>query len=222
MAAPVAAGLNVRDVVKSDDPSTWDECWKINLTPWDVGQSQPPLQDVVECGEIPFPTQGRILVPGCGRGYDVIYLATKLNSNAFGLDISETAHQAAKTHLASVGELPEGSSVTYKIQDFFEFRVAESERFDLVYDYTFFVAIPPPKRPQWGEQMAALIKPGGYLITLVYPIDPPVSHGPPWFLRPDHYDGPLGSNFVKVLDKVPENSLPSHVGRDHIMVWKRV
>ena len=37
------------------------------LTPWDTGQSQPPLRGILASGKVNFPTQGIALVPGCGR-----------------------------------------------------------------------------------------------------------------------------------------------------------
>jgi hypothetical protein len=69
--------------------------------------------------------------------------------------------------------------------------------------------------------MAELIKPGGKLITLVFPIDPPTDVGPPFYVRPEHYDEPLSSNFEKVVDRVPEISLEGHKGRERVLVWKR-
>lgn len=86
----------------------------------------------------------------------------------------------------------------------------------------FFVAIPPSKRADWGRQMNALVKPGGFLITLIYPIDPPQKDGPPFFVRPEHYLEPLGPSWEKVVDKVPEVSLDSHVGRERLVVWKKL
>jgi hypothetical protein len=77
-------------------------------------------------------------------------------------------------------------------------------------------------RTDWGKQMAKLIKPGGYLITLIYPILPYVDYGPPHYVRPEHYVEPLGDSFEKVLDKIPEVSLESHVGREKLVVWKRL
>jgi hypothetical protein len=70
--------------------------------------------------------------------------------------------------------------------------------------------------------MAALLKPGGYLITLVFPIVPRNDVGPPYFVRVEHYAEVLGENFVKVLDKVPEASHETHTGKERIVVWQRV
>lgn len=40
---------------------------KANVTPWDAGDVQPPLRDLILSGELHIPNTGRALVPGCGR-----------------------------------------------------------------------------------------------------------------------------------------------------------
>jgi hypothetical protein len=70
--------------------------------------------------------------------------------------------------------------------------------------------------------MASLLKAGGYLITLVYPILPQQDGGPPYYVRVEHYAQVLGENFVKVLDQVPETSDDGHVGKERLVVWRRV
>lgn len=87
---------------------------------------------------------------------------------------------------------------------------------------SFFVAIPPEMRPAWGKQMAKLIKPGGYLISLVYPMDPPVDYGPPYYVRPNYVLEILGEGWEKLIDEVPENSLETHKGRERLLVLKRL
>ncbi|RDB16040.1 putative thiol methyltransferase 2 [Hypsizygus marmoreus] len=211
----------VREIIKGDDPSTWDIAWQANLTPWDGGDIQPPLREIIESGGIDFPRKGRALVPGCGSGYDAIYIASKLNLETFGMDIAKTAIERAQK-IAQSKVNASAVNVKFKLGDFFALKAtSDEEKFDLVYDYTFFVAIPPTKRPEWAQQMASLIRPGGYLITLVFPINPPTELGPPFFVRVEHYEDVLGANFVKVADKVPETSVPTHVGIERIVVWKR-
>lgn len=70
--------------------------------------------------------------------------------------------------------------------------------------------------------MASLLRPGGVLVTLVFPIDPPQDVGPPFFVRPEHYVEMLGEGWQKVLDKVPEHSLETHIGRERLVVWKKL
>lgn len=89
--------------------------------------------------------------------------------------------------------------------------------------YSFFVAIPPSMRDDWGRQMSALVKPGGYLITLVYPLGlTPDGRGPPYHVEPEHYIGPLGGNFTKVYDETPKTKAASpYDGDSQMIVWKR-
>ncbi|KAF8056711.1 S-adenosyl-L-methionine-dependent methyltransferase [Lyophyllum atratum] len=222
---PAVAALpdvaRVREIVKSGDPLTWDLAWLANLTPWDNGEIQPPLREVVESGVIDFPRQGRALVPGCGSGYDALYIASALRLDTIGMDVSQTAITRAQAILASK-EVPAPGKASFEQGDFFALKpLSDGERFDVIYDYTFFVAIPPTRRPEWGRQMVSLVKPGGYLITLVWPIDSPTDLGPPFFVRVEHYEQVLGDNFVKVFDEVPGTSMPNHVNKERIMVWKR-
>jgi len=76
--------LRPRDIVKSDDPLTWDLSWcehqwrsvakrvsdihnrTQGVTPWDAGAVQPSLVEVVEKSGLDLPEAGRALVPGCG------------------------------------------------------------------------------------------------------------------------------------------------------------
>jgi hypothetical protein len=43
-------------------------------------------------------------------------------------------------------------------------------QFDFTFDYTFFCALPPSLREKWGRRHAELLKPGGKLLTLAFPI----------------------------------------------------
>ena len=87
---------------------------------------------------------------------------------------------------------------------------------------SFFVAIHPSRRPEWARQMNALVKSGGFLITLVYPTSPPTEEGPPFFVRPEHYVEILEENWEKVIDRIPAESQQSHIGHEHLMVWKKL
>lgn len=223
--APSPSGPTVmeklREIISADKEKGWDNAWKAAVTPWDAGDIQPPLKDLLESREINFATSGKALVPGCGRGYDPIFIASTLGLETIAVDISEIAVDAANTLLAK-SQIPPPGNVRFLLADFFTFSQTHPQQFDLIYDYTFFVAIPPSRRSEWAEEMAKLIKPGGYMITLVFPMDAPQDHGPPFFVRPEHYVELLGEGWEKVLDKVPERSSESHVGRERLVVWKKL
>ncbi|KAF5385555.1 hypothetical protein D9757_006742 [Collybiopsis confluens] len=190
------------------DAESWDDVWKHDLTPWEAGavDIQPPLRQCIESGEVPFPKQGKAMVPGCGRvlpsyallmfntshrltwlfqqGFDTIYLASALGWDyVLGADVSETAIAAANDLLNKRGVPPSvATKARFETADFFKMSVPDEEKFDLIYDYTFYVAIPPSMRPAWGTKMQELVKPGGHLITLMFPhVKEPYALGPPFW-----------------------------------------
>ncbi|KAJ2936852.1 hypothetical protein H1R20_g263, partial [Candolleomyces eurysporus] len=212
----------VQEYVKPDDPLSWDVAWKKGVTPWDDGIVEPSLMEVIEESGIPFPREGKALVPGCGAGYEAFWLA-KRGLKATGMDISETAIEAANRERNKYPQEIIDNSQFLEV-NFFDIKdISDEERYDLAIDHrqVFFVAIPPSLRNDWGRQMAAFVKPGGYLINIIFPIVPPVEGGPPYTVRPDHYDGPLGENFEKIYDEVPTKSSPTHEGKERVQVWRR-
>lgn len=85
----------------------WTEIWDKGLEPgelFDANSITPLLGNLIKDGKIP---NGRALVPGCGRGYDVTALATK-DRYVLGLDIAENAVKAAKQRLALVAVIRPG------------------------------------------------------------------------------------------------------------------
>ncbi|PPQ67341.1 hypothetical protein CVT26_007262 [Gymnopilus dilepis] len=212
------------DIVKEDDPTTWELAWSQGITPWERGEyPQLSLREAIESSGLDLPRKGRALVPGCGAGYDVEYIGQTLGLECLGLDIADTAVQRANERFAKAKEANPDLSLSISKGDFFAMNPPEEELFDLVLDHTFFCAIPPSKRADWAKQMAKLIRPGGYLITIVYPLVPYFEPtGPPYWIKLEHYEELLNSNFVKVLDKVPEKSSPSHQGRERLVVWKKI
>ncbi|EPQ59560.1 S-adenosyl-L-methionine-dependent methyltransferase [Gloeophyllum trabeum ATCC 11539] len=213
--------MKIKQLIAEDHLGGWDKAWQNKVTPWDAGQVQPPLRDLIEQNQVPLPKSGRALVPGCGKGYDAVFIASSLGLNTLGADISATAVRSASEYLGTLPSAPAGK-VEFKALDFFAFTVPEDEKFDLVYDYAFFVAIPPTMRPDWGRKMTELVKSGGYLITLMFPMDQPKdAQGPPHYVEFEHYAEALGDGWEKVFDVIPKRSLENHIGRDRLVVWLR-
>ena len=160
----------------------WDALWGAGCTPWDRGGPSLALRDALVEEPHLFPGHGRqdrpsaretsaattttaktrrkkALVPGCGRGYDVLLLAD-LGYDVVGLEVSPTALDEARAYAAAVaGREPtvlEGvpvvpGSVTWVLGDFFgDAWLSEvpgviggggdgeegSGKFDLIFDYT--------------------------------------------------------------------------------------
>lgn len=195
--------------------SSWEDAWKEGRTGWDAGGSPPILKRLVESGELPT---GRVLVPGCGSGYDAFTLSGQ-GRHALGLDLAPSAAERFKLVRESRGISKEDASIL--VGDFFEFDAGD--RFDLVWDYTFLCAIPREMRQAWAARMAAIIKPGGSLICLVFPVDPtrPIDQGPPFPLTPELVSDLLAHDFEAVSMEKVEVSNPGREGKEWLGRWIR-
>ena len=184
----------------------WNVMWEQQITPWDNSQPNPALIEALEqkpyLTQSPFTedkkTRKKVLVPGCGGGYDV-HLFASYGFDAYGLDASEIAIQKAEQHSRE-----QSQEQKYKLQnpqhgrgaarflradffkdDFLAETHAEGEhegekKFDVIYDYTFLCALPPPMRPRWAKRMSELLKPGGRLVCTEFPLSKkPQAGGPP-------------------------------------------
>lgn len=192
------------------DNTNQDSLWETGDTAWDAGKPSPALVDLFDnpdtCSLIP--KHGQALVPGCGLGYDVVFLANE-NRHVTGMDLSPTCVDLLhKNH-------PNATDHNYQFicADFFKFDVP-NEGYDLAYDYTFLCALPPDFRPAWAARYAQIIKKDGVLITLMFPID---THecGPPFALNESLYKDLLSSNFDLLFIKDAQGH-PSRIGKEKI------
>ena len=135
-------------------PALWDDLWiKGTFLPWDKGIPNPALIDILVqkvnlIGASSAENRKKALVPGCGRGYDALVLAS-FGYDAVGLEYSATAVAAAKAeHEKSeaqnsypvVNEQVGKGKVEFVQGDFFDEQwvkeVGAEGGFDLIYDYT--------------------------------------------------------------------------------------
>ena len=146
----------------------WDDLWREGFLPWDKGFPNPALVDLLSERQDLFSSTPKIqggkrlkaLVPGCGKGYDVLLLSA-CGYDAYGLDVSNTALEAARETERQVQgsgreeyETREGvqrGTVRWVSGDFFGDEFLKDvegghEGFDLIYDYTVRSYIPSPSR----------------------------------------------------------------------------
>ena len=136
----------------------WADLWdRGDFLPFDRGTANPALEDVLADrqdligGCYVTDAHGRrrrrkALVPGCGRGYDVLLLAS-FGYDCYGLEISDSAvrmcrrEQEVNGHKYPVREASQGAGkVTFLVGDFFgdswASHVDGGPTFELIYDYT--------------------------------------------------------------------------------------
>ncbi|CAL4928348.1 unnamed protein product [Urochloa decumbens] len=200
-------------------PDGWSRCWEEGVTPWDLGQPTPAVVELVKSGTLPG-GGATVLVPGCGAGYDVVALSGP-GRFVVGLDICETAvAKAKKWSAAAAGADGDGSLFAFVAADFFTWE--PPERFDLIFDYTFFCAFHPSMRPAWAKRMADLLKPDGELITLMYLAEGQEA-GPPFNTTVLDYEEvlkPLGFVITCIQDN--HVAVKPRQGMEKIAKWKRM
>lgn len=129
----------------------WTKCWEDKFTPWDRGGPSMALYDLLKenpDGLISLPSASApktALVPGCGRGHDVLLLSS-LGYDVYGLDVSSQALEAARDNVGKAladglykieGEGDKRGAITWICQDFFaEDWKGVPTPFDLIFDYT--------------------------------------------------------------------------------------
>lgn len=138
----------------------WQQRYEQDSISWDMGQVSPPLKAYID--QLPESAKDQaILVPGAGNAYEVGYLHEQGFTNVTLVDF-------APAPIAAFAErYPNFPADKLICADFFELS-ADKYQFDWVLEQTFFCAINPSRRDEYVEQMAALLKPNGKLVGLLF------------------------------------------------------
>ena len=192
-------------------PADWEARYQEGDTPWDLGKPTPAFSRLLR--EARF-APGKLLIPGAGRGYDALAFA-QAGFDVTGVDVSETACQSLRERAAKVGV-----GLEVRQEDFFA--IAEPERFDLALEYTFYCAIDPGLRTAYRDQMARLLKPGGLLFGLFFPLNKPLeAGGPPFGVKRDEVEASMSERFDLMHAEEPADSVKPRRGNEILMIWRR-
>ena len=132
--------------------SFWQERFEKQETPWDRGGPNPQLLRWLENGEL---SPCRILVPGCGKGWEVLELAQR-GFDVVGVDYTQAAVEHTRALLASQGafaQVVEADVLSYH----------PNTKFDAIYEQTCLCAIHPDHWKDYAEQIWHWLVPGGSL-----------------------------------------------------------
>jgi SAM-dependent methyltransferase len=190
----------------SSQPAFWNIRYKTGKTPWDFGGV--PVRLKTYLASTP---PGRVLIPGCGSGYDI---AAFHSAGWFvtALDFSPEAVKRSKRLLEQLGHL-------IVLGDFFRYPL-EASSFDVVYERTFLCALPLKMRGAYARRMRQLIRPGGQLLGhFLYGREP---DPPPHPLTKVQARKLLGSHFALTCDELVVDSLPVLAGRERWQEWTRL
>jgi SAM-dependent methyltransferase len=155
-----------------DAPQFWQSLYDVGQSQWNLGTAAPAFIKLLASPGAPTP--GRLIVPGCGRGYDAL-LFGRHGFEVVGVDFADAAVAAAR-RAAERGRL---SNVRFEQADLFHLPREWDGTFDYALEYTCFCAVDPARRTDYVAVLTRLLRPGGELIALFYPLRDGVD-GPPF------------------------------------------
>jgi len=184
----------------------WDLRYRASFAPWDAGKVPRQLREFAGA----FAAERRALVPGCGSGHDVRFLAES-GWDVLGIDFSAAALEAARPVLGPFAD-------RLRRADFFADLGAPPLPF--VYERAFLCALPRRRWPEWAARMAELVAPGGYLAGFFYFDEG--ERGPPFPLHSQaELDALLGPAFERIDDAPVPDSIAVFAGKERWQAWRR-
>lgn len=175
---------------------------------WEMGGAALPLVDFVEATP---PPRGRVAVPGCGRGHDARFLASR-GYEVTGFDFAGAAVDAARALARR-----DGTDVTFERKDVFALASEYANAFDGAWEYTCYCAIDPRRRTEYVEALATIVKPGGWLLACFFPLRGAPA-GPPFPVARAEIHRRLAKHFRIAREFAPTRSARGRQGREWVVL----
>lgn len=182
------------------DASFWNDRYVNNQTGWDIGYPSTPIKEYIDKLQN---KELQILIPGAGNAYEAEYLHQQGFKNVHVLDIAEQAIESFKKR---VPNFPQEHLIT---ANFFE-HVGE---YDLIFEQTFFCALPPELRQNHSNKMNELLKESGVLVGVMFNF-PLTEAGPPYGGSEAEYRVYFQQNFGSITIKPCLNSIGPRQGSE--------
>jgi SAM-dependent methyltransferase len=191
-------------------PNDWNAAYENGDTPWDKGIAAPPLRSFLDSHPIP----GRVLVPGCGLGYDVRLLAEQ-GASVVGIDIAATAVRRAQ------GIFTQGDA-TFKVVDILNLPPSYHGQFDAVVEHTCLCALDPQQRIAYARSVSQALKNGGMYLAIFYRVvDGYAGDRPPHPIKSEEIDALFGADFEIIERRVPQQTYSSRPIGSEEVCWMR-
>ena len=203
------------DKTHPSHPDFWNSRYLSGQTPWDFGGVPAGLQEFLRRkvkGSSPN-ARGRVLVPGCGSGYEIKAFA-EAGFDVTGLDLAPAAVERARK---IVGPALASNIVA---GDFFQYDFGNAA-FDVIYERNFLCAIMPDRREAYRDRVAQLLKYRGALLGYFYYNKPVLADGPPFGFAWGTADDLFARYFLLGKDTAVADSLPVFAGRERWQEWHR-
>jgi len=136
-------------------PDFWQERFESRQTGWDRGAPSPQLLAWLDSGAL---APCRIVVPGCGSGWEVAELARR-GFDVVGIDYTAAAVERTRAHCRQ-------QEVTVEVVQADVLDYAPAVPFDAIYEQTCLCALHPEHWFRYAGQLRSWLAPGGRLWAL--------------------------------------------------------
>jgi methyl halide transferase len=207
----------------------WSDAYDSGHDGWDMGSPTPVFAALLqrlgtrlgtlgleaeEAASITTPAEPRVLMPCCGRGHDALLFAShgyRVTAVDFATPALEHLREESTRRLLHLEA---------RAEDMFLLDASNDAAYDLLLEYTCICAIDPSRRRAFVDLAARVLRPGGHLVTLLFPVDNRPG-GPPFAVDADELSRMLREHFVLQYDVIPDTSVRPRLGRERLMIWRR-
>ena len=199
-------------MVNVNDFKFWEDIYLNNDTGWDLGDPTPVF---IEISKQIKP--GKLIILGCGRGYDAVMFAKK------GFEV--TAVDFSPSAVNFLSNLSNKNKVKVNIiqEDLFILNERYINHFDYVIEQTCFCAIDPNRRIEYEKLVRTIIKVNGSLIGLWFPLGKRIKEGgPPWGVSEFEVKSIFKNNWIIKKEENPVLSVKKRKNREKLIIFKKI
>lgn len=190
----------------------WDDLYITKNDNWTLNNPSPVFVHLIE--KTNLIEKGRILILGCGKGYDALFAAQN-NFDVVGVDFSEEALGYA--NLLAVNE---NLKLKFIHQDFFELDENYKNHFDYIFEYVTFCAVNPDRLNELIKKCYEYLNENGRLITQLFPVDKREG-GPPFSIDKNMFYEESKKYFHLEYYSRNINSINPRKGKEILLILKK-
>lgn len=188
-----------------NDSAYWEKRYREEATGWDIGAISEPLKAYIDQLEN---KALKILIPGCGTGYEAMYLLEHDFTQVHVLDFAASA-------LTELNKRTDNPNLYIHQADIFDF----TGSFDLIIEQTLFCAIDPARRGEYIAKMSELLSENGKYVGLLFNREFEVS--PPFGGSREEYEAFFATNFTSYQMEDCYNSITARQGSELFFIARK-
>ena len=190
------------------DQAYWDKRYESNNTPWTLNTISPAMKEFLRLHK---PSkESKILIPGAGLSPDANFLYNNGYKNVFVLDLSRTS---IDQFIITYPDFPTNQIIH---ENFFEHK----NNYDLIFEQTFFCALPPTINPNYPAKVTELLKPSGLLFGLFFLGDITLG-GPPYLQNQKFYSDLFSPLFKFIILELFNKSITPRKDKELFFIFEK-